>query len=100
IRDKLVTGVQTCALPIWVLKQTVFLIALGAEGQLEGVLALGLQRLALRKRVRIGAGPQQLDLLVQRVRGPEGRPELVGRRIEERSEERRVGKEGRYGWSG
>src|SRR2546429_4431023 len=85
IRDVAVTGVQTCALPI------------SAVGDLEEGLA--------RQHLRARDAPRELDLvLVELVRprvdagdrGPAG-PEPGGER--ERSEERRVGKEGRSRWA-
>src|SRR5687767_15244038 len=80
IRDKLVTGVQTCALPIYRLAHLV--------GEVEhrhrvirvgGVDLFGADRLA------------ELDVPLRRQRNEPQRPE--------RSEERRVGKECRSRWS-
>src|SRR5205823_13941510 len=96
IRDKLVTGVQTCALPILdrgdddVARLLVGLLArapLDRSGELDrvvlGLLADGLEQDALRLVGRDAAHPlERHDLLLVCLR----------------SEERRGGKEGRYGW--
>src|SRR5205823_10487639 len=71
IRDKLVTGVQTCALPIWRLP----------PGRQPGVQAAGTPRVR-----SAGRRPTSSRLSARRGTGF-------------RSEERRVGKEGRSGWS-
>src|SRR2546425_8314347 len=69
IRDKLVTGVQTCALPIW--RRPFALLLPGGNGMM--------------------AGPAERASPLE---------EAVRRRVgETRSEERRVGKEGRSRWS-
>src|SRR5688572_31805279 len=78
IRDLTVTGVQTCALPIW-------------GGFIE-------PKCSVSRRGMVGAGPgsrQQTDELLKQVR-------QLGfgvRLCSERSEERRVGKECRSRWS-
>src|SRR5687767_15943491 len=75
IRDKLVTGVQTCALPIYRLATTVAALAdaLRAMVTPAGQLA-----------VEVGAGGDA---------SPPGMPPLIEPAIAARSEERRVGKE-------
>src|SRR2546425_3580613 len=70
IRDKLVTGVQTCALPIYLDL---------AQAQAEAALQLGVERFVGERNDAVGF----LALL-----GPH-----------DRSEERRVGKECRSRWS-
>src|SRR5256885_10065560 len=81
IRDYKVTGVQTCALPI-----------LGLAGQ--GGVARGVRgrRQVLRAVVDDRVGTQVL---------PRRRADRLGfvRRLDDRSEERRVGEEGRSRWS-
>src|SRR5437773_9656805 len=72
IRDRDVTGVQTCALPIFPLEETLPRGSLFKERDVRGY---GLQRHAGNARQKVA-----------RVRG-------------RRSEERRVGKECRSGWS-
>src|SRR5205823_10605598 len=98
-RDKLVTGVQTCALPIFE--------ARGELGDLSEALveeAAGL----LGEPGRLGLGGQPSVILVVGVNGT-GKTTTIGKlasRLREhgrsvvlgRSEERRVGKEGRSGW--
>src|SRR2546430_11677442 len=71
IRDLTVTGVQTCALPIY-------------QRSLSRDQRLG----DLRYRARIGAAFE-----------PRGRLVFGDQRVRDRSEERRVGKEGRSRWS-
>src|SRR2546425_2036301 len=78
IRDKLVTGVQTCALPIW------------AEQLARGLL------------VGKAVGRDPIGLHAAVVRDPPVRERLVDALVavrELRSEERRVGKECRSRWS-
>src|SRR5205823_7882750 len=84
IRDKLVTGVQTCALPICA-STTSSLI--GAQG-----LNLGLRDAATISELVVEARREGADV---------GSPELLARydRMRRRSEERRVGKEGRSRWA-
>src|SRR2546425_12904687 len=76
IRDKLVTGVQTCALPICVRRREAGVDALvvvqGKSDLLQGILAL-------QPRRRLA--------------------DFLHRRQQQRSEERRVGEEGRSRWS-
>src|SRR5690606_39287902 len=85
IRDFHVTGVQTCALPIW-----------PAERIDAPADRLDLAKLAVDEALAAEAGidahhQHEIDLLEQVIERPGG-----GRRI--RSEERRVGKEGRERW--
>src|SRR5258708_28212791 len=68
IRDDLVTGVQTCALPI----------------------SVGLE---------VDQQPARVQRGVAAIDADEGRDALHGRVLEQRSEERRVGKECRSRWS-
>src|SRR2546425_6480723 len=83
IRDKLVTGVQTCALPIYVLVTLQPLT--GGAGK------------AQRRRRQIGARPtHRLGSLAHADRDFVRRTDLI---VEPRSEERRVGKECRSRWS-
>src|SRR5205823_11551068 len=95
IRDKLVTGVQTCALPICRSGERDRGDARGVSGarggRQEGVEAAAdarLHELGCR-----GVRPRRLDRV--------GRGARAGARREgrARSEERRVGKEWRTGWS-
>src|SRR5687767_15245687 len=84
IRDKLVTGVQTCALPI-----------LGREMIRAG---------PLRPRPPVDERPGVGRVLQDRADGGDGRaaPDDIAEGIaprDERSEERRVGKECRSRWS-
>src|SRR3989440_969451 len=82
IRDLIVTGVQTCALPIWVVPPRV---VRREEEDAEIDIRLG--------RARGRAGCRSPRLLPRgEEREPEGRRDL-------RSEERRVGKECRSRWS-
>src|SRR5688500_20410686 len=70
IRDYKVTGVQTCALPISLVASDI------------GVCTVGRERRDVRVDERAGAEPRGLEV----------------RRVAARSEERRVGKEGRFEW--
>src|SRR2546423_9903831 len=82
IRDKLVTGVQTCALPIWPAVDLAVVVE-GADVRVRergGGAGLALEAGA------VGTRPEHLD-------GHTPRELLV------RSEERRVGKECRSRWS-
>src|SRR5687767_15244229 len=85
IRDKLVTGVQTCALPI-------FLVADGVD---HAVCPERLAVLAHPQAFRLEAPDRRRGL--QRARRQSGF--AVGLGEELRSEERRVGKECRSRWS-
>src|SRR5438552_9887181 len=84
IRDDLVTGVQTCALPIS--RPLVPRQARVAERR---------PRARILEQARIGAGDlgHRVPVALRRIR----RDEAVR---DERSEERRVGKEGRSWWAG
>src|SRR2546430_6419412 len=84
IRDLTVTGVQTCALPI-------------SEGQLSGEAARDVPRLADE-----GVEQRQHTEVHQEGRGKDQRKhEADGQQppVQQRSEERRVGKECRSRWS-
>src|SRR5206468_10061971 len=74
IRDLIVTGVQTCALPIW-------------------------PRAPRLRRARDAIPPSSRGRTSRRLRSPRARSEPRGRRPRARSEERRVGKEGRSRWA-
>src|SRR2546425_9587532 len=82
IRDKLVTGVQTCALPI----------SASTTGRAEDVRALPADRSAAVLYVALG------DSTVEGVGATRPDRTYVSR-LHERSEERRVGKECRSRWS-
>src|SRR5205823_8282852 len=83
IRDKLVTGVQTCALPISLLRQ------LAARGGQEVVAA---------EQHRAQRGEEPATVLLKP--GQEAlHTEHADLGAEMRSEERRVGKECRYRWA-
>src|SRR5206468_6420433 len=78
IRDLIVTGVQTCALPIWdVVTQLVQRAAHRARGDRAGVLAVGVEERHDARSTRSASIP----------------------RTTRRSEERRVGKECRARWA-
>src|SRR5690606_40892733 len=83
IRDFHVTGVQTCALPIYLHVLTVDL----AAGHLEGAGDLRVGRVQVRR---------WRQLLRHRSRG---RQLVRGPQLQHRSEERRVGKEWRSRWA-
>src|SRR5262249_58053634 len=85
IRDWSVTGVQTCALPIWPRRRLGLLRALPADLQrpLRQPVPADLQR-QLPVPVRVPGGPDP------------ARPRALH---DPRSEERRVGKEGRSRWA-
>src|SRR5206468_6714739 len=94
IRDLIVTGVQTCALPIWA--------AVACRHLGPGRPGADDRRRAVDRALRPGAasslrhGPRDpLDRAVERPGGGTGEPRLG---LARRSEERRVGKEGRSGW--
>src|SRR5207244_8568351 len=90
IRDDLVTGVQTCALPIWA--------ALVASGRSTREEPIDLARLARADAIFLtssisGCQPATLaGSLTSCPSGPGGADHM-----QTRSEERRVGKEGRSG---
>src|SRR5947208_15335996 len=77
IRDDLVTGVQTCALPIFVSKSRALVLHLRRHGAMRGVISTQ------------DVDPKSLVAKAQ------ASPSMVGR-----SEERRVGKECRCQWQG
>src|SRR5687767_15238753 len=83
IRDKLVTGVQTCALPIF-----------GAR-----YLPRDLEALAMDGRiVIIGSMGGQREASIDVVQLLGKRAQILGSTLRSRSEERRVGKECRSRW--
>src|SRR5205823_7191277 len=96
IRDKLVTGVQTCALPI---------LQLGQPFQRRQALDLGVAEIELLQGDEAGERREALDLGVAQIELLQSgetleRFEILDLRvaqIEVRSEERRVGKEWRSG---
>src|SRR3712207_7049341 len=77
IRDIGVTGVQTCALPIFSGSRSIRTLPAAALARLDAVLALNAE-------IEIGDEPSGVDTLVQRVLAEHG--------YQARSEERRVGK--------
>src|SRR2546425_8951491 len=83
IRDKLVTGVQTCALPI------------SAGDELPQPLGIRPPELGTHRKDRLGFGGE-IEGLLRLVIVEPVHPIPV---VEERSEERRVGKECRSRWS-
>src|SRR5439155_8766872 len=99
IRDGHVTGVQTCALPIYVTGAVEILMrhaaahgATTAKGRpLVDEQLLEHEVVAVEVEVVLGVGGGRLDRLGHVAGGVLGR---------ERSEERRVGKEWRCGWVG
>src|SRR5205823_8183905 len=92
IRDKLVTGVQTCALPIWIPK---------GAGPLWGkILEVGGCARWFKKPTRGPVNPCDLRLAKRVVRATATLAAPASRTIKytrRRSEERRVGKECRTG---
>src|SRR5258708_20875105 len=81
IRDDLVTGVQTCALPIWLSDQYQRILELAAVGAGIGPKAAA---------DRAGNAGQEFQI---------GDAGISGGQRDIRSGERRVGKEGRSRWS-
>src|SRR2546422_8613038 len=103
IRDVAVTGVQTCALPIYQILD-------GArEHVMDAWASIGRRRALVKHERRSVAGgflrlleqalvlPRREELLLQLVGRKLGVEQRVGHQL--RSEERRVGKEGRSRWS-
>src|SRR5687767_15524114 len=84
IRDKLVTGVQTCALPIYVEAAADVLVRIGALA-LDGETLLTELDINPMRVLPVGHGCKALDASLLLLR--------------DRSEERRVGKECRSRWS-
>src|SRR2546425_6945500 len=80
IRDKLVTGVQTCAIPIWV------------AGTIKKTSSV--RRRPTRRSSDSTPSPGRTGIASSWVRGI-----TVGGTVRARSEERRVGKECRSRWS-
>src|SRR5207248_5608261 len=99
IRDRTVTGVQTCALPIWLLRQVDQEVA-RVRNRLQRARHERLERCKRRLpgledrffRQRLGAGGGE-DQAARPV-------EAEGERGDRRSEERRVGREGGSGGAG
>src|SRR3712207_7629758 len=89
IRDIGVTGVQTCALPIWAAVRT-WPVDVRAVDVLDGEAARA-------ARQRLGRAEEQPAVAGHPL--PQRRERLVRRLRVERSEERRVGKECRSRWS-
>src|SRR5687767_15390721 len=82
IRDKLVTGVQTCALPIYLLTNAVQAMEEGGTLRVSAIPAHGSVRVEVAD-TGTGIAPENLQLIFDPLR----------------SEERRVGKECRSRWS-
>src|SRR5207249_7256092 len=93
IRDRNVTGVQTCALPIFVTKNAILLVDYTNQLRRDGLSV----RDALQQ-----AGPVRLrPIVMTTVAMILGMlPSAIGRGDGSRSEERRVGKEWRARWGG
>src|SRR5205823_8786799 len=94
IRDKLVTGVQTCALPIYEAAEERF-ASDEAGGHGHTVLLVGGGRFLLPHPA---GDPPDAHRDVERARQDQREPEGGGAGDPGRSEERRVGKEGGAGW--
>src|SRR5205823_10305241 len=93
IRDKLVTGVQTCALPICDPRQLQTALSCLLRNAVEAALADGWARLRVE-----AASADRLRLVVEDS-GPGPAPVQVEHLFDPfRSEERRVGKECRPRW--
>src|SRR5699024_11417453 len=94
IRDRNVTGVQTCALPIWAYRVTVaqFADIAAQEMRREPAAGTALEQVLTAgfTGIRHRTGPGRYETLVHA-----GERDGLAR-----SEERRVGKEGRWRWSG
>src|SRR5207249_8369915 len=90
IRDRNVTGVQTCALPIYLGRPPHFPVE-----HHERSRALGVERAAVQQ---VRQGPDRREAVVERVQHV--RRTFVEHHVLHfgRSEERRVGKGGRSGW--
>src|SRR5205823_6863032 len=99
IRDKLVTGVQTCALPIW--------FSRAGEGTIVGISSVAGER-GRRGQPVYCTTKAALNTYLEAIRNRVSqfgvsvvtvKPGPVHTPMTERSEERRVGKEGRAsGW--
>src|SRR5205823_11605213 len=96
IRDKLVTGVQTCALPIWELQELRAAVPRNRYCSVVPVPALLILSTACFPQTTstsFAAAWRKLSSSARRTSNP-----LIGYGAV-RSEERRVGKEGRCRWS-
>src|SRR5205823_10131685 len=99
IRDKLVTGVQTCALPIWgsrynmAMEYDAIVVGSGPNGLAAAITLAqaGWSVCVFELRDSIGGGVRSAELTLP------GYTHDVCSAI--RSEERRVGKECRYRWT-
>src|SRR5206468_7527551 len=98
IRDLIVTGVQTCALPISVLVHS--------AARVPAALVCEIERVMLGIEAQLAIDRQQLAMLAQRAALVAVRHEFGDRYAHRdafpaavRSEERRVGKEGGCRWS-
>src|SRR5207248_8058911 len=87
IRDRTVTGVQTCALPIWDPAGEVARRALPGH-HVQATAAVGQHDVRLAVAVEIGRGDRRRVV----------RRGYAAGTVVRRSEERRVGKEWRGGW--
>src|SRR5207244_5436544 len=85
IRDDLVTGVQTCALPICAIVRS---MAATKAIELKTAIPGPRSQAILERKARVVADPLSVTI-----------PVVIERGEGARSEERRVGKEGRSRWS-
>src|SRR5205823_8056517 len=93
IRDKLVTGVQTCALPIWKVAE-----ALGHLRRRLEIELVVLEAHPIRFRDNRPGLQTEQDVMGLGVVAPSVVRIVGGGERNSRSEERRVGKEGRARW--
>src|SRR5207248_6994292 len=94
IRDRTVTGVQTCALPIFGADEHVRDRTAERPGEMPGVRVKGCRLSVDGARPRVLAHVRRLADRPVRAGGIAGQWDAV-----RRSEERRVGKEGRSPWA-
>src|SRR5204863_6473985 len=99
-RDLYVTGVQTCALPILVLHAKAVVLATGGIGRSFRITSNSWEYTADGHALAYQAGASLLDMEFVQFH-PTGMvwPPSVKGILVTRSEERRVGKEGRWRWS-